>query len=389
MIDLENGQELTSENANLPLSMAAFVRLMTLKTVLDATDYSPSRLVTIPASERPEQTFFAGEQVSTETAIFAMLFADSADAAEALANTYGPGQEAFVAEMNRKASELGMNSVSFNDATGESHGTLITAKELATLVKSLRKHPEYSEIYRRQSYLIPQSNLRTATNMTVIDNPARALDSMSSPYLYLLKGLMVTANADNWSYGIAEAVTTGEREVLAIVMGASANNEEISGNAKALYALRAMLEDSAIAAGASPQGKSLLAEKSSAAQPSETEPSEVEETAAVIVETTSETTPVITTTEAPAEVDVKKSPRHFIKILMYSLGGLLSLAIIFLIVALIRQRNIEKREITAVRRPSQPRPRRQGRPGPRRPENLDRRGQKRPNRPQPRPRNLD
>ena len=370
IIDLNTGEAIAGENGDLPLSMSGFVRLMTLKVVLESPDYNPLEIVTIPESARAEELFYAGEEISTEAALFAMLFGNSNDAAQALAEAYGPGQAAFVERMNAEASKLQLNSVSFSDATGESASTLITANELARLVKDLMKLPEFKAIYEAQAYLMPQSSQREVAGLVKLENPAQEVDLMSSDFLTQLKGIMLTENNDAWSYGLAAARTTANQDILAVVFGASTERPEITGVKRAAYALRSYLEEGAKGAGAQPrQFLSVLQAKPVDEEP---EPSIEESTEAVTtVETTVETSTAPTEIETTAAALKPQGPKAILKILFYVLGALLALALIALIIATVMQRRRarEEEEMERMRRQQRPpRPMPRGRGGERGPQ---------------------
>lgn len=361
IIDLETGAEVMGQSSDLPLSMAGFVRLMNLKVVLDSADFDPYKTVVIPASNRPEETFFANEEISTETAIFAMLMADSADAAEALAVAYGPGLENFVQKMNQAADELGLTNINFNDATGESAGTLASAGELAKLLRDLHKHSEFQELYLRQAYLIPNTSERPLAGLRQIENPARQFDLMTSPYLSELKGLMFTENHDNWAYGAAESLSTNGRPLLAVVLGASTKREEITGAGRTAQVLRTLMENAAKELGAEPSRKaSILSLGRLAAQ--DKPQNEVK-----IVETTKPSASIPTTTASEAEstedaedalaalTTIEKNTDSLMKKgLLYGLVAILVLAVISLIVFALLQQRKRSRAQAATPRPRTP-----------------------------------
>ena len=77
--------------------------------------------------------FKTGEKFRASDLVQAMLLVSSNDAAKALADHYG--EEAFVAEMNRLAVDIGMTNTIFVDATGLSARNLSTSNDLSRLVR--------------------------------------------------------------------------------------------------------------------------------------------------------------------------------------------------------------------------------------------------------------
>jgi len=77
--------------------------------------------------------FKTGEKFRASDLVQAMLLVSSNDAAKALADHYG--KEAFVAEMNRLAADIGMTNTIFVDAAGLSARNLSTSDDLSRLVR--------------------------------------------------------------------------------------------------------------------------------------------------------------------------------------------------------------------------------------------------------------
>jgi D-alanyl-D-alanine carboxypeptidase len=77
----------------------------------------------------------AGEIYSVAEILYPLLLESSNDAAEAIAYSYG--YDKFVAKMNDFATELGMTSTSFRDASGLSSGNVSTARDLLKLAQYL------------------------------------------------------------------------------------------------------------------------------------------------------------------------------------------------------------------------------------------------------------
>lgn len=77
--------------------------------------------------------FKTGEKFRASDLVQAMLLVSSNDAAKALAHHYG--EEAFVAEMNRLAADVGMTNTIFVDAAGLSAGNLSTSDDLSKLAR--------------------------------------------------------------------------------------------------------------------------------------------------------------------------------------------------------------------------------------------------------------
>jgi len=132
------GQELYSFRADKRWPIASITKLMTA-LVADRLYLSekPYEIIEITeeavATEGDSGNLAAHELVRADDLIKAMMLVSSNDAAAALAEHYG--EEAFVAEMNKTAVELGMTGTTFVDPTGLSVQNLSTVEDVRRLTK--------------------------------------------------------------------------------------------------------------------------------------------------------------------------------------------------------------------------------------------------------------
>ena len=161
LIEPESGRVIYEKNADERRYPASVTKVMTLLLVFEALDSGKLRLTdTITASEYASsmggsQIFLSpGETMSAEDMIKSVIIASANDAATALAEHLAGSEDAFVAEMNKRASELGMNNTHFENVSGlddTATDHMTTARDIATMSRELIiKHPkvlEYSGIW--------------------------------------------------------------------------------------------------------------------------------------------------------------------------------------------------------------------------------------------------
>ena len=148
LIDLESGAVLFEQDADLVLPPASITKIMTLLLVIEAVERGElaySDIVTAgehACSMGGAQIYLkVGEQMTVEELFKAVSIASANDAAVALAE-HGAGSEpAFVARMNQRAQELGMNNTVFKNACGlDAEGHVTTARDIARMSAELCKH---------------------------------------------------------------------------------------------------------------------------------------------------------------------------------------------------------------------------------------------------------
>jgi len=141
LIDQASGRELAAHQADLPLAPASLTQLMTAYVLLDdirKNKLSLGESVTVPeaATQVDGARVFlkAGDQVSVDTLLQAMLLESASDATLTLVTSTDGSEAAFVARMNSMAKRLGMSKTRFMNATGLTEpGHESSARDLALL----------------------------------------------------------------------------------------------------------------------------------------------------------------------------------------------------------------------------------------------------------------
>ena len=143
------------QNARERRSPASITKIMTLLLTFEALDQGKIKLedpVTVSAyasSMGGSQVFLAENEVQTlETLIKCIAVASGNDASVAVAEYIAGSEEAFVEQMNAKASELGMTDTHFEDCCGltDSDGHYTTAMDVAVMSRELTvKYPKIFE----------------------------------------------------------------------------------------------------------------------------------------------------------------------------------------------------------------------------------------------------
>lgn len=104
----------------------------------------------------------AGEEISLNDALHALLMASANEVAYAIAeNVGGLGYDGFIAKMNERAKELGAVNSDFENPNGlnaQNHYT--TARDMALITQELlENHEEFKTIAQTQQYTIGATNL--------------------------------------------------------------------------------------------------------------------------------------------------------------------------------------------------------------------------------------
>jgi len=144
-LDGATGQVLYARNELAILPIASLTKLMTAVVLLDAhLPMSQHIRITrndIDTLRHSRSRLRVGTTLTRAQALKLALMSSENRAAHALARSYPGGVPGLVAQMNRKAAELGMTHSRFVDPTGLSNENRATAQDVATLVLAASKYP--------------------------------------------------------------------------------------------------------------------------------------------------------------------------------------------------------------------------------------------------------
>lgn len=147
------GKVLYEHNADQRLPEASITKVMTVLLVLEALDSGRigwDDVVTCSAhaaSMGGSQVWLEeGEQMSVRDLLKATMVSSANDASVALAEYIAGSHESFVALMNQRAAELGLDNTAYKNCTGlDAEGHLTTARDIAVVSAELMRHQEVFE----------------------------------------------------------------------------------------------------------------------------------------------------------------------------------------------------------------------------------------------------
>src|SRR5690349_3385569 len=168
LIDVSSGAVLYAKNADVRMPPASMAKMMTVEVafeLIDKKQLALSKMCTV----RPEtwqqwhgpaagSTMFlsANEQVSVENLLHGIVTLSGNDASVVLAECIAGTEQAFAAQMNQLAKQLGLNNSHFGNSNGwpDEGVTYVTARDLASLARAtIERHPDlYRKFYSQTSF---------------------------------------------------------------------------------------------------------------------------------------------------------------------------------------------------------------------------------------------
>ncbi len=221
LVNLTTNEVIYEKNAHQRTYPASLTKMM---TVLVGIEHMKKEAVTIDVDYNALAIegaaiagFYNGEVVSYEDLLYGTMLPSGADAALMLAKVVAGSEEAFVALMNEKAKQLGMNDTHFTNVVGlhdDNHYS--TAWDLAMLEKVALYNETFREIFSAKSYTTESASRLTFTS--------RMFDRMKSPSFNggeVLGGK--TGYTEEAALCLASYATDGENEYLLVTTHANGN----------------------------------------------------------------------------------------------------------------------------------------------------------------------
>lgn len=183
LLEAETGQVLFSKNADRKLPPASVTKIMPLLITMEKLEEGSISLddqVTISRyaeSMGGSQIYLAANtQVKLEKLLKAVTIASGNDASVAIGEYIAGTYSNFIAMMNDKAAELGMNSTNFANSTGlPDPNHYSTARDISIMARELAKYPqvlEWASIWTETIQLPNREAMLVNTNSLINKYPS-------------------------------------------------------------------------------------------------------------------------------------------------------------------------------------------------------------------------
>ena len=216
LVERETGEVLYEDNADDLRPIASITKVMTMILVMEAVEAGHITLedevvVTEHAySMGGSQIWLEPGEIMTVDELFRAVAVQSAnDAAVALAEHVSGGEETFVAEMNRKAAELGMTKTTFKNACGlDEEGHLSTARDVAIMSRDCLRH----ELVRKYVTIWMDELRGGETSLANTNKMLRTFNGMTG---------LKTGTTSKAGVCISASAKRDGMELIAVVLGSS------------------------------------------------------------------------------------------------------------------------------------------------------------------------
>ena len=185
LLDADSGEVLFEKEADVQRAPASTTKIMTLW--LAAERGGLTQTVTVPdsAGKAPVDStrvpVYPGETMPFEDLLYGLMIKSGNDAANAIATLTAGSVDAFVAQMNQRAKQLGLKNTHFANPHGyPAQGHYSSARDLAKILRQALKNDTFRAILTARSHTMSATALRGKLTL----NNAYAILDPDSPYYY-------------------------------------------------------------------------------------------------------------------------------------------------------------------------------------------------------------
>ena len=155
--DLDNEQLMYFKNINATIAPASLTKLMTSLILIENYNLSDYIEISLPSDyiyEGKVAYLKSGQKMTIESLLEFILIYSANDACFAVVQLFNENTDDFLALMNKRAKQLGMNNTSFNNPDGlDQDGHYTTLSDLLILSKEVIDNYELLSIIMRKSFI--------------------------------------------------------------------------------------------------------------------------------------------------------------------------------------------------------------------------------------------
>ena len=226
LMDFNSGECLYKENETSRMPIASVCKVMTLTLVFDAVANGKISLAdTVTVSENAagmggSQVFLdKGCTYSVDQLVKSIIVCSANDSCVALSETVAGGEEEFVAQMNKKATEIGCTDTVFANCTGLPRDTQYScAKDVAIMFSNLIKYEDYfkySKIWL-EDFVHPDDRTTSMTNTNKLIRKYSSCDGGKTGF------------TNEAGFCLAATAKKNSLRLISVVLGASSSDDRFN-----------------------------------------------------------------------------------------------------------------------------------------------------------------
>lgn len=237
IVDADSGEVYYEKNSTQTIQPASTTKIMTALLVVEAIERgelslsenvaaSDNSLYNIDEdSTNANPQIQPGEVMTVQDLLYCTMLVSANEACNVLAERVSGTVYNFVDAMNARAQELGCTGTHFANANGlEDPDHYSTAADFAVIAREAMTHTIFQQVCSTQKYTVTETNL---TGPRELVNTNMLLNSDSEYYYQYAYGIK-TGFFTNAGYCLVSAATKDDMNVICVVMGGQAMNDQFA-----------------------------------------------------------------------------------------------------------------------------------------------------------------
>lgn len=233
LVELSTGKILYEKNSTEKMYPASTTKIMTAIVVLensnltDTVTVSPSAITDIPAGY-VTCDLQAGEELSVENLLYALMVPSANDAAYVLAEYVGGSVSSFANMMNQKAIELGCTNTHFVNPNGiHDEAQYSTAYDLYLIADYAMENETFRKLVSTTTYTLPATN-KYPTEDRVLETTNALIDPSSQNYYYKYAVGIKTGYTSAAGNCLVSKASRDGLEFISVTLGGSATSSGLN-----------------------------------------------------------------------------------------------------------------------------------------------------------------
>lgn len=229
MVDLSTGTVLLEKNARTPMAPASMSKLMTTYMIMERLKNGSIGMedtfnVSRKAWKKGGSKMFVrvNTRVKVQDLLRGIIVQSGNDACIVIAEGLSGTEDAFAAEMTKKAQQIGLEASTFRNSTGwPDPNHRMSARDIAVLsTRIIENFPEYYSIYSERTFTY--SGIKQGNR-----NPLLYIDGFGADGLK-------TGHTEESGYGLAASAQRGDRRLVLVVNGLKSVRDRRNESARLL-----------------------------------------------------------------------------------------------------------------------------------------------------------
>lgn len=213
VVDLVSAVTLYEKDPNKILLPASTTKIVTALVALDTYTLDTVLRVGKVNVIGQKMGLISGEQLLFPDLLSGLLIYSANDAAEVLASNHPDGRDMFIALMNKKVNDLGLNNTHFSNPTGLDNGSqYITARDLIVVSKIAMKNPIFAEIVGTREKIVKSIDGKYSHRLTNINKLLGSVEGILG---------VKTGWTENARENLVTEIDRDGKKIMIVVLGSS------------------------------------------------------------------------------------------------------------------------------------------------------------------------